>query len=441
MSTKEKVIVIGAGYTGLAAAYDLARAGHPVEIFEASGEYGGLAGSFELSPGIWVEKFYHHWFTSDTAILDLIKELGIGEKIRYKQSNTGLFFANSIFRLSSPLDLLRFTPIPLLDRIRTGLMALYARRISNWKVLEGTSSVDWVRRVGGKKAFEAIWGPLLKGKFGPEAENVSAVWFWNKLKLRGGSRDDSGGESLVYLDGGFRSATEQLTRRLNELGITVHLNSPVQEITSENGRVTGVRLSDRNVAAPIVLCTAPLPIFLGMTPSLPSEYRSKAEQIRFLGNVCLVLRLKKSLSNTYWLNVGDPRFPFVGIIEHTNFDSTQNYGGEHIAYLSKYLPTSDAMYSMTDDQLFEYALPHIQRMFPDFNPAEWVIGYKTWRAEFSQPVITKHYSSYIPEVKTPIKGLWLSTMAQIYPEDRGTNYAVKHGRETARMIREESGSN
>ncbi len=436
MNDKPRVIVIGAGYTGLAAAYDLARAGHPVEIFEASGEIGGLAGSFELSPGVWIEKFYHHWFTSDTAIIDFVHELGIGDKIRYKKSNTGLFFANSIFRLSSPLDLLTFSPIPLIDRIRTGLMALYARRISDWKPLEDILARDWVRKIGGAKAFKAIWEPLLQGKFGPEANSISAVWFWNKLKLRGSSRDDSGGESLVYLDGGFRSVTSRLIDSLAALGITIHLNSPVQEICSSNGRVTGVRLPSRTAEAPIVLATIPLPTFLNITPGLPVEYRHKASQIRFLGNVCLVLRLKKSLSNTYWLNVADPNFPFVGIIEHTNFDSPEHYGGEHVAYLSKYLPTDQPMYSMSDSELFEYSLPHIKRMFPDFTPEEWVIGYKAWRAEFSQPVITKNYSTFIPEAKTPIEGLWLSTMAQIYPEDRGTNYAVRHGRATARMIRE-----
>ena len=436
MNTKNAVVIIGAGYTGLAAACDLANAGHPVTIIEAENEIGGLAGSFELTPNVWVEKFYHHWFTSDTAILDLVRELGIGHKIKFNPSNTGLFFANSIFRLSSPLDLLKFTPIPLIDRVRTGLMALYARRISEWRPLESCSAADWIRRIGGNRAFKTIWEPLLQGKFGPEAENVSAVWFWNKLKLRGSSRNDSGGESLAYLEGGFRSVTEQLRSTLTAKGITIQLGTPVTEILSSEGKVVGVHTTSGRVDAPIVLCTAPLPHFLKMTPGLPAAYREPAEKIRFLGNVCLVLRLKKSLSNTYWLNVADPSFPFVGIIEHTNFDGTENYNGEHIAYLSKYLPTTDRMYGMSDQELFEYSLPFIQRMFPDFKAEEWVIGYRVWRAEFSQPVITRHYSKFIPAQKTPIEGLWLSTMAQIYPEDRGTNYAVKHGRETARMIRE-----
>jgi protoporphyrinogen oxidase len=182
-----------------------------------------------------------------------------------------------------------------------------------------------------------------------------------------------------------------------------------------------------------VLATVPLPHFMRMTPGLPQEYVERHSQIRFLGNVCLVLRLKRSLSSTYWLNVADPSFPYVGIIEHTNFDDPANFDGRRIAYLSKYLPTSEAMFRMSDSELFEYSLPYIQRIFPEFT-REWVEGSFVWRAEYSQPVITKHYSKLIPDEQTPIEGLWLSTMAQVYPEDRGTSYAVRHGRAVARRI-------
>jgi protoporphyrinogen oxidase len=182
-----------------------------------------------------------------------------------------------------------------------------------------------------------------------------------------------------------------------------------------------------------VLATIPLPLFLRMTSGLPPAYHDLHGQIRFLGNVCLILRLKRSLSSTYWLNVADPSFPYVGVIEHTNFDTPEHFSGRHIAYLSKYLPTSEAMFKMSDAELFQYSLPYIKRLFPEFSE-DWVEKPFVWRAEYSQPVITKKYSSYIPEEKTPISGLWLSTMAQVYPEDRGTSYAVRHGRAVARKI-------
>jgi protoporphyrinogen oxidase len=382
-----------------------------------------------------VEKFYHHWFTNDVDVLGLIDELGLGHLKQYHSSNTGLYFTNSIFRLASPLDLLSFPGIPFIDRIRTGLMALIARRVNDWKPLENISAEDWLVKIGGRKAYDAIWKPLMQGKFGVEAPNVSAVWMWNKLKLRGSSRNKKGGESLVYFGGGFGALTDGIRKSLESLGVTIHLNTGVKKIITENGRAAGVETDRGTHRANAVLCTIPLPQFLQMTPDLPSDYSSKCNEIRFLGNSCLVLRLSRSLSSTYWLNVADPSFPFVGIIEHTNLDSRENYGGDHIVYLSKYLPTTEKLFSFTTDEMLDYCVPFIQRIFPEFDRS-WILSHHVWKAQFSQPVITKNYSNLIPSLKTPIDGLWLCTMAQIYPEDRGTNYAVRYGRRVAKEMLE-----
>jgi len=431
--TKPKLAIVGGGFTGLSAAYDLAKAGCDVTIFEADADIGGLAGTFELSPGTRVEKFYHHWFTSDLDILNLIDELGLSHLKRYVSSNTGLYYTNSIFRLASPLDLLKFRAIPFFDRIRTGFMALIARRINSWRELEDISAEDWLIKYGGKKAYDVMWSPLMQGKFGAEAKNVSAVWIWNKLKLRGSSRNKKGGESLVYFGGSFGALSEGIRAALDKEGVTIRTSTSVKSIVVDNGRAVGVDTSAGRYAADVVLCTAALPQFLEMTPGLPASYVDKCQQIRFLGNTCLVLRLNRSLSSTYWLNVADPSFPFVGIIEHTNLDSKDNYNGEHIVYLSKYLPTTEALFSMSAEDTYAYCEPFIQRIFPEFNRS-WVNAFHVWKARFSQPVITKHYSQNIPDFQTPIKSLWLNTMAQIYPEDRGTNYAVRYGRKVAKEI-------
>ena len=431
--TKTRVAIVGGGFTGLSAAYDLCKAGCEVTVFEHDTDIGGLAGTFELSPGVRVEKFYHHWFTSDVDILNLIDELGLSHLKRYVSSNTGLYYTNSIFRLASPLDLLKFHPIPLIDRIRTGFMALIARRINSWKQLEDISAEDWMIKFGGKKAYDVIWNPLMQGKFGVEAKNVSAVWIWNKLKLRGSSRNSKGGESLVYFGGGFGALTDGIRAALEKAGVTIKTSTSVTSILVDNGRAVGVDTTAGRHAADIVLSTVPLPQFLEMTPGLPASYVEKCKEIRFLGNSCLVLRLNRSLSSTYWLNVADPSFPFVGIIEHTNLDAKENYNGEHIVYLSKYLPTTEALFSMNTDEMYQYCEPFIQRIFPEFNRS-WVNSYHVWKARYSQPVITKHYSKNIPGSQTPITSLWLNTMAQIYPEDRGTNYAVRYGRKVARDI-------
>ena len=431
--SRRRAIVVGGGYTGLSAAYEMAKAGMEVELFEAEPDIGGLAGTFEVQPGVRLERFYHHWFTSDHDILDFIRDLGLESGLRYIPSNTGLYFANSIYRLASPLDLLRFDGIPFIDRVRTGFMALAARRIRNWKALEDVSAADWIRKYAGQKSFDVIWSPLLKGKFGAEAENISAVWFWNKLKLRGSSRGRGGAENLVYFDGGFGMVTDAIREALQRMGVSIETSSPVDEICTHEGKAYAVRTQGVERGADVILVTAPLPAFLSMTSALPAEYVERCRQIRFLGNVCVVLRLKKSLSETYWLNVADPTFPFVGIIEHTNFDDRAKYGGEHIAYLSKYLSTDDPLFSLSHAEYLNYCLPFLKRMFPEFSE-QWIEGASTWRARYSQPVVTKHYSKLLPSTQTPLANLWLSTMAQVYPEDRGTSYAVREGRRVGRQI-------
>lgn len=312
-------------------------------------------------------------------------------------------------------------------------MVLAAKRHNDYLPLENETAESWIKRHAGEESYRVVWEPLLKGKFGIEAPNVSAVWFWNKLKLRGGSRGKGGKENLLYFDGGFGGATKHIKEALENAGVKILTNTKATKIVSLNGQVKGVETTAGTFEGDNVLATLPLPTFLDITPDLPSSYTDPARQIRFLGNVCLVLSLTKSLSSTYWLNVADPSFPFVGVIEHTNFDPPSNYGGKHIAYLSKYLPTSEALFNLSDEETYKYCLPHLKRIFPEFNES-WVSGYNIWRATFSQPVITKHYSKLIPSEKTPIKGLWLSTMAQVYPEDRGTSYAVRHGRSVAHAI-------
>lgn len=432
----KRIAVVGGGYCGLAAAYDLSKGGSSVTIYEREDTLGGLAGSFELSPGVWLEKFYHHWFSSDRAIMDWLCEIGAGDLIEEKVSQTGLYYANSTFRLSSPFDLLSFTPLPLIDRVRTGLMVLAARRVKDWRELESQSAEEWIRRKAGKRSFEVIWRPLLEGKFGSVWRDVSAVWFWNKLKLRGGSRGKGAKETLYYLKGGFRAALERIDNQLRQQCVEIKCSTPVEDIRRSGDGVIHIDTPSGTERFDAVLVTTPLPVFLSMVPELPDQYRRQCAKIPFLGNVCLVLRLRRSLSSTYWLNVADPEFPFVGIIEHTNFDDPSHYGGEHIAYLSKYLPTSEPLFTMSDEELLHYTLPHIQRIFPAFS-SDWIVGSSVWRASYSQPVVVKKYSSLIPPFRTPVEGVWLSTMAQIYPEDRGTNYAVQYGRSVAQEMLKE----
>ncbi len=431
--TKKSINIVGAGFTGLTMAYYLAKAGWQVNVFEKDAEVGGLAGSFKVE-GENLEKFYHHWFTNDLHIMNLIKELNCEENIIIRPTRTGMYYANNFFKLSSPTDLLKFKPLNLINRIRLGFVVLAVRTVKDWKKLESITAKDWLTKICGVQGYTVVWEPLLKGKFGRYAESVSAVWFWNKLKLRGGSRGEKGKENLAYYRGGFASLAESMTKEINVLGGKVHLNRAVvavnnDEIKTEDGEIFK---ADKTVL------TIPLPLINHLLKGHVEEpYLERLNKIQYIGNVCLTLELKQSLSEIYWLNVNDPGFPFVGVIEHTNFESKDTYKGRHIVYLSKYLPTDETLYNMTEKEFFDYAMPYIKKMFPAFTE-DWVLDYHVWKEAYSQPLVTLHYSTLIPGFHTPLPNVFINTMAQVYPEDRGTNYAVREGKLMAqKMINEE----
>jgi protoporphyrinogen oxidase len=282
-----------------------------------------------------------------------------------------------------------------------------------------------------------VWEPLLRGKFGPYAEEVSAVWFWNKLKLRGGSRGKGHAEVLAYYRGGFATLAEKLAHAVRQAGGHVRTGVHVTGLEVSDRRITGVRTSKGTVPADAVIATPALPIIADLiAPHVNGDYAAGLRRINYLSNVCLVLELDRSLSDTYWLNVNDPDFPYIGVIEHTNFEPAETYAGRHIVYLSKYLPESAPLFRMSDDEAFHFSLPHLQRMFPQFR-REWVLAYHVWRARYSQPIVVRRYRTLIPASRTPLRGFHLCTMAQIYPEDRGTNYAIREGRQIGRAVAEE----
>jgi len=428
-----KIIVVGAGFTGLSAAMELAEAGNEVTILERDDVIGGLAGAFDVG-GQKLEKFYHHWFTNDVYVQRMVERLGKSAEVVCRETHTGMYYANNFFRLSSPLDVLRFTPLSFWNRVRLGMSVLAVRRVKNWRELESTTAIEWLRSMCGEEVFKVVWEPLLVGKFGEYSPDVSAVWFWNKLKLRGSSRNSGGHETLLYYRGGFAALAEQMADQARKHGTKIFLGTSATGLVVENGAVRGVLTSGSSFQADAVLLTTPLPHAADLLSGhVDSEYEASLRRIRYLSNICLVLELDRSLSSTYWLNVNDPSFPFVGVIEHTNFEPKENYAGRHIVYLSKYLSPNNLLYRMSDEEILNYSVPYLRRLFPQFDQS-WITGWHVWRADFSQPVVEAHYSKLIPDVVTPIKNVYLATMAQVYPEDRGTNYAIRAGLQSAAQI-------
>lgn len=431
----KSVAIIGGGLSGMSAAYELAHAGYKVTIYESDEDLGGLAGSFIVN-GAFLEKFYHHWFNNDKDIIKLIRDLGESDKIKRNFSRTGMYYANSFFKLSSPLDLLRLKALPFWSRVRLGIGTLFVQNISNWKSLEKHRAVDWLPRVFGKTAYEVIWKPLLIGKFGDKHQDVSAVWFWNKIKLRGGSRGNKGKEELLYYQGGFNALVSRFKSELINLGVEVKLKCKISSIDIKNNKLEKITSSDGDTFNADKFLFAIPPQITGnliRKSKVNADYAKTFDSIPYLANVCLVLVLNKKLSDLYWINVNDPNFPFVAFIEHTNFENSETYNGKNLVYLSKYLSETDELYNMSAEELTAFSIPYIKEMFPDFN--EDIIEESfLWKERFAQPLVTVNYSKIKPSYKTIYNNMYYCHMTHIYPEDRGTNYAVREGRKVGTFI-------
>ncbi|MDL2402700.1 NAD(P)/FAD-dependent oxidoreductase [Rhizobium mayense] len=428
------VVIVGAGFTGLTAAYVLAKQNKKALVLESDSTPGGLAGTFEFNDGVKLEKFYHHWFNNDVYVPELVKELGMEGDILLLPTRTGMYFNGRIWRLSSPLDLLRFNALSIIDRVRLGLLVFQVRRIRDWKSIEHLSIREWLESLCGRSVYKIVWEPLVKAKFSVFAEAVNAVWMWKKLVLRGSTRNSKGGEELAYFKGGFGRLAEAMVKSIREHGGEVRFGTSVKAVKASDGRVQALATDAGDVVGNKFIFTPSFPLIANMFEDVADpKWLAGLRKVKYLGNMCLVLRLRQSLSETYWLNVNDPGFPFVGVIEHTNFDRPENYEGSHIAYLSRYLAVEDPVWAFSDEEYFQFALKHLKRMFPAMEES-WIVDYKVWRSEYAQPVTERSFSDYVPGNETPFENAMISTMAQIYPEDRGTNYAIREGRAIATKI-------
>ena len=432
---RPRIDVIGAGVSGLATAYFLSRSGRPLDIhvWERDAGVGGLAGSF-TTEHFSAEKFYHHLFRGDVALQELISELGLGSDLEWRPALTGAYYRQQPYRLSSPGDLLRFKPLAVLDRLRLGWLVLHARLHKDWRELDDVTVRDYITRVAGENVYRVVWEPLFRGKFGEDADSISAAWLWSKLVDRGGSRGAGGREVLGYLRGGLGRVFDELRCRLEATGHHVHRNAPVRRLVSRAGRaIDAIETPEGVFDTDVVVSGVHTPQLAELLPDAFAGYRSDLRRIRFLANVCLVLTLRKSLSDFYWTNVTDTSLPFVGIIEQTRWADRSDFSNRHVAYVSAYVPPTDPRLSMDADELLRFYLPHIRRMFPTFDES-LVEACHAWRERYTQPIVQTGYRHLVPEVRSPVENLYVCTMAQIYPNDRQVSNGVECARRTAETV-------
>jgi protoporphyrinogen oxidase len=405
-----KVLIIGGGATGLASAYHLQKAGHEVVIVEKSGNLGGLAGSLQIQ-GTNIELFYHHLFTTDKSAIELVHEIGLGEKLKFYPSNNAIYYEGQVYPFSSPLEMLMFKPVDVIGRLRFALTSAYLKFTTNWKPLEKQLALEWMEKWAGKRVTEVIWRPLIIGKFGDRAKDIAMSWLWARIHNRS--------FQLGYMDGGFHQIYERLAELIAQKGGVLKTGVGVQKLTSK-GKITAVLDNGETITADKAIVTVPEPLFAKMTGTTLDPAKSHEH----LGATCFILELDRSLIPQYWLNINDTTFPFLAVVEHTRMVGTEAYGGRHIVYVGNYVPMDDWRFTTDPNELLEKYIPYIQKLNPDFKK-EWITQWHFNKAPFTQPIVDRAYASKIPPHQTELPNVWLATMTQIYPEDRGQNYAFR----------------
>lgn len=433
MSTQHHVAIIGAGIAGLAAAYDLSAAGQRVTIFEAAPQAGGLAAGFKAPHWDWsLEKFYHHWFASDKHMLGLIERLGWSDQVVFPRPYTVVYYEGKFYPLDSYVEAFKFTLSKFgpIDLVRFGLTGVFLKLTPRWQPLEQVTADAWMRKWTGERIYNALWRPLLVGKFGEaNLDVVNMAWLWARIHART--------TRLGTFTGGFQAFVDRFAGVLRDRGVEIRLSTAVTQISraeaGQNGRLT-VATAAGSEAYDAVISTSSPALMAKLAPDLPDSYSASLRSLKSMGAIVLVVTLDRQLTPYYWHSLPkEAGFPYLAMVEHTNFIGPEHYGGDHILYLGDYLDPDHEYFSLSKEDLLERFLPSLERFNPAFDRS-WIKDSWLWKTAYAQPVPPLNHSQNIPPIKTPLPGLYFASMSQVYPWDRGTNFAVEIGQKAAGMV-------
>ncbi len=434
MTSPLRIAIIGGGVAGLTAAYDLTRPTErptQVTVLEGSPQLGGLAAGFKgRAEWEWpLEHFYHHLFTNDDDIIGLTKEIGLGHLLETHRPTTVMHIQGKNYPFDSPLRLLLFPQLSLFNRLRMGAVLAYLKYHPRppWRSFDRIVADRWLEKWLGATGYDLVWRPMLQGKFGPYYDQVNLAWFWARIYKRT--------PRLIYYRGGFQAFVDGLAQRAQAQGVVIAAGANVQSVRRIDGGYHIAVAGRAPVECDVVVSTVSPGLMERIAPDLPGEYLGQLSKLVSIGAVVLTVALDRPLmQDVYWVNLPKREgFPFLALVEHTNLIDPAHYAGDHLLYLGDYLPPEHRYFGLSADELLAEFTPYLSRFNAAFQPS-WVSGAWLHRAKYAQPVPPVGYAALIPDVRTPLPGLYFASMSQVYPWDRGTNYAVEMGRRTAAMV-------
>jgi protoporphyrinogen oxidase len=429
--------IVGAGILGLALGYDLLKRGVGVRIWERGNELGGLMGRtrFPELGGVEADRYYHAILNSDRTLMGLFEELGLMSELHMVATKMGFYHEANIYPMSTPLDFMSFPPLSMLDRARLAFTILSARRVKDWRALEQEPVVEWLTRLGGKGAVEHIWKPLLRAKFDGDYDGVPATYIWSRLVRMTDTRDKTNAkEMMCFLTGGYNMLIQALARAIAERGGTITMGAAVEQVRVADSRVVGLRLAGGDIDSDGAILTLQTPIARRLLPPEAAEAAGRWSGLEeYLGIVCMLLALRRSLTPYYTLNITDETIPFTGVIETTNLIDRRYVGGYHLVYLPKYVTPESAYARMDNDALQQDFLKHLRRMFPDLKESD-IAAVRIGRERYVEPLHPVGKTDLIPPIVSDVAGLYLVNSAQIYPQLTNGEAAVAYARKAAAEI-------
>lgn len=411
-SRGDGVGIVGGGLLGLSLAYRLSGANVPVTVYEAAPRLGGLAGTTMIG-GVEVDRFYHAITLTDDRVLALAEQLGLREAMRFRRLGAGFYHDGRIASMSTPRELLTFPGLRADDRARLVAFMLRCRMTSDQARLDEEPIERFVRRTAGDRLWEHLWRPLMDSKFDGLYDDLPATYLWSRMRRVSGTRDRAGREVMGWIRGGYQALVERLAGAIRERGGTVLTSTPVRFVPSLAGRAQGVLLDGGMRRHDWVVTTMLRPGMQGLlSPELAEQL--EPDRCRYMGVVCVVARVRKSVSPFYALNITDRRIPLTSVVETTHVVDPEHVGG-HLLYVPRYVRPDSPDLERPSAELTREYLGHVQRMFPHFSPETDVIASQVARAEIAEPVHGLGAGCRLPAL-APAPGLVMVSSAHVYPD-------------------------